>query len=181
MQTFRDSATQQVYSFEDDVVVVHEHGVYTFFCNGGTDASGNPLRGAPLTNLPATLQPYTVPAPTAAELLAQAQTKQSAILSTACAAAIQSGFTSAALGTAYGYGCNPADQANIALAAAAGGSLWCDDATGVWAYKAHTATQAQQVQKDLAAHVQGAQSHYATLLAQINAATTVKAVEAIVW
>ncbi len=121
MQTFKDSANQQVYAFEDDVVVVHDNGVYTFFCNGGTDAKGNPVRGAPLTNVPATLQPYTIPAPTAAELLAQAQTKQSGVLSTACAVAIQSGFTSSALGAAYGYGSKPADQTNIALAAVAGG------------------------------------------------------------
>ena len=65
MQTFIDTATQQVWAFDDDV-----------------DTSGGVFKtehGTVLT-VPATLQAYTVPVPTAAQLLAQAKTAQIATL-----------------------------------------------------------------------------------------------------
>lgn len=61
MQTFIDTATQKVYAFNDDVNVLDVGGVYSF-----TTAADVPLK------LPATLQPYTPPAPTAADIAAQA-------------------------------------------------------------------------------------------------------------
>jgi len=63
MQTFKDTVTQQVWQFNDDVIVTEKKGVYSFACADGT----------PLTSVPTTLQPYTIPAPTPAELLAAAQ------------------------------------------------------------------------------------------------------------
>jgi hypothetical protein len=106
---------------------------------------------------------------------------QAATMSLACQAAIESGFTSSALGSANSYGCKAADQANINLAAIGGASLWCANSAGVWSFTAHSAAQAQQVQKDMQAHIQAEQSHYATQLAAINAATTVAAIQAVVW
>lgn len=63
MQTFIDTATQQVWSFDTDVQVVDTNGVYAF-----ETATGAAL------NVPTTLQPYVMPVPTpptAAQLLAQ--------------------------------------------------------------------------------------------------------------
>lgn len=79
MQTFIDTVTNKVYQFEPDVVATDISGVYSF-----TTASG-----IPLTSLPTTLQPYTIPAPTTAQLASQAQTAQLTALSLSYAAAIQ--------------------------------------------------------------------------------------------
>lgn len=118
--------------------------------------------------------------PTAAETLATAQSKQAAAINVACQAAIAAGFTSSTLGSAYTYPSDDKSQLNIAMAVPNGGSLWC--ATGsTWAMVSHTAAQAAQVQKDLFAMIQDAQTKYADLLTQIKAATTVAAVQAIVW
>lgn len=70
MQTFMDSATNKIWQFEDDVIVTNVNGIHSFKTASGME----------LTNTPITLQPYTIPAPTAAQLLAQAQTTQTAIL-----------------------------------------------------------------------------------------------------
>lgn len=113
--------------------------------------------------------------------IARAQASQSAAMNSACQTAIQAGFSSSALGSAYTYGCKPTDQANINLAAINGGALWCQNASGVWALTAHTAAQAQQVQKDMLAHIQAQQANYAKALTDIAAATSVSAIEAITW
>lgn len=113
--------------------------------------------------------------------IARAQASQSAAMNSACQTAIQAGFSSSALGSAYTYGCKPTDQANINLAAINGGALWCQNASGVWALTAHTAAQAQQVQKDMSAHIQAQQSTYAKALSDIAASASVTAVEAVTW
>ena len=59
MQTFKDTVTGEVWQFEDDVKVTNSNGTYSF-----ETASGDAL-----SNVPATLQPYTIPTPTAAEIL----------------------------------------------------------------------------------------------------------------
>lgn len=51
--------------------------------------------------------------PTSAQLLAQAQTTQIAVISAACQAAIYSGFTSSALGSIYNYPAGNTDQQNL--------------------------------------------------------------------
>lgn len=118
------------------------------------------------------------PAPT----LAQAQAVQSAIVSAACQSAIVAGFTSSALGAANTYPSDPNTQNNINTAAAHGGSIWCLSAGATaWAFTSHTAAQALQVQADLNTHTQAEQSTYAGLLAQINTAATVAAVEGVAW
>ncbi|HVE20664.1 MAG TPA: hypothetical protein VNC39_01695 [Acidocella sp.] len=121
--------------------------------------------------------PSSSPAPT----LAQMQATQSALMQTACKAAIEGGFTSSALGTSNGYPSDQETQMNIALVAVSGGSLWCQPSSGGWVFTAHTAAQAQQVQKDLNTHIQTQQTTYAGLLSQVSEATTVGAVQAISW
>lgn len=69
MQLFIDSATQQQYALDDDVVVTIKGKVAT--C---TSAHGDVLA------LPATLVAYVAPTPTAAELAAQFAVKKSAAL-----------------------------------------------------------------------------------------------------
>lgn len=97
-----------------------------------------------------------------------------------CQSAILGGFTSSSLGSAYNYPSDDNSQRNIAMAAAAGGSIWCE-AGSTWAMVPHTVTQAQQVQKDLFTMIQANQGRYAKLVAEIGAATTSTAVEAITW
>ena len=130
-------------------------------------------------------------APTAAQLLAQAQATQIPIITQACAAAITSGFTSSALGSAHTYPSGLTDQANLAANVVSSllpglPSTWttpqlCCDANGVWAYVAHTAAQIQQVGSDGKAAILASLTKKASLQAEIEAATTIAAVQAIVW
>ena len=180
MQTFIDTSTQKVYAFNDDVTVTDSGGIYSFATADGM-----------LLKLPTTLQPYTVPAPTAAQLLAQTQAAQISIITQACAAAITSGFTSSALGSAHTYPSGLTDQANLTanvLSSLLPGlpSTWttpqlCQDASGVWAYVAHTAAQIKQVGGDGKAAILASLTKKANLQAEIEAATTIAAVQAIVW
>lgn len=131
------------------------------------------------------------PALTAAQLLAQAQVAQIGIITQACAAAITSGFTSSALGSAHTYPSGLTDQANLAANVVSSllpglPSTWttpqlCQDASGVWAYVAHTAAQIQQVGGDGKAAILGYLTKKASLQAEIEACTTVSVVQAVVW
>lgn len=124
----------------------------------------------------------SAPPLSSAQELSNAQSAKHIELAAACQSQILSGFTSAGLGSSQSYGSQPTDQSNINTAAAAGGgSLWCADNTGAWSFVAHTAAQAAQVQKDMLAHIQATQSHYASLYAQAKAATTVAEVQLINW
>ena len=73
MQHFKDSATGQIYAYDDDVVVINETEGVTL-----TTASGVPI------SAPATLQPYSPPAD---DSVAIAKSVQLAVISAACAAA----------------------------------------------------------------------------------------------
>ena len=125
------------------------------------------------------------------QLLTQAQAEQIAIITQACATAITSGFTSSALGSAHTYPSSLTDQANLAANVVSSlmpglPSTWttpqpCQDASGVWAYVDHTAAQIQQVGSDGKAAILGYLTKKASLQAEIEAATTVAAVQAIVW
>jgi hypothetical protein len=59
--------------------------------------------------------------------------------------------------------------------------FWCEDATGAWAWVQHTALQIQQVGEDAMANILSLQAKNATLQAQVLAADSVAAVQAIVW
>ena len=116
------------------------------------------------------------------ESLSYAKTSQIALLRTACQSAITGGFTSSALGSAYNYPSDPTSQSNLNTVAGSpsGGSLWCESG-GVWAMKAHTQSQAQAVLTSFVAWLNSCQSQLATLTAEVNAATTVSAVQLIAW
>lgn len=129
--------------------------------------------------------------PTAAQLLAIAQSSQIALLSAACANAIISGFTSSALGSAYNYPSKVTDQQNLASSVLASmmpnitstwtTPFWCADTKGVWAFRDHTAAQIQQVGQDAKAAILANMTKNQSLAAQVQAATSVAAVEAVVW
>lgn len=112
-----------------------------------------------------------------------AQQKQTNNLSWACQQQIVSGFTSSILGSAYTYASGEVDQRNILAAAQAtnGGLLSCQDATGVWDRRPHTKAQAQQALDDFVSARDGEREKLGSLVTQINAATTIEAVQAIVW
>lgn len=112
-------------------------------------------------------------------------------LADACRAAICAGFSSNALGAAHTYPANDVDQQN--LSASVLDSLipgipsdwttpyWCADATGEWAFRAHTAAQIQQVGRDSKVAILAAMTKNVTLAAQVKAAKTVAEVQAIAW
>lgn len=122
---------------------------------------------------------------------AQAQAAQEAGITAACDAAMLTGFSSSALGSAHSYGSLATDQSNLTAAAAASAvsglsstwtaSLWCADSSGSWSFVAHSAAQIQQVLTDWIAARTALQTKLATLKEQIAAATTLAAVTAITW
>lgn len=129
--------------------------------------------------------------PSAEQQLASARSLKISELDASCKAAIYAGFTSSALGSVHTYPAEDADQQN--LSASVLGSLmpnlaadwttpfWCADASGLWSYAAHTAAQIQQVGQDGKAAVIAAITKKAQLVAQVNAAPSVEAVQSIVW
>lgn len=132
-----------------------------------------------------------VPAATDAQLLADARAARVAVLSAACAAAIVAGFTSSALGAVHTYPSKVTDQQNLTASVTASllpgiaadweTQFWCADADGDWNWTAHTAAQIQQVGRDGMSAVLALQAKNAQLGAEVAAATTVAAVQAITW
>lgn len=102
MQSFKDSATGELWEFDDDVEVTEKNGVYSF-----KTAWGKHL------NVPTTLQPYTPPAPTAAKKLQSAKDTKSQAIKAACATAIASAFTFTAGGQTYTATLSDQDQRNL--------------------------------------------------------------------
>ncbi len=168
MQIYLNTTTGKYYQYEDDVAVNLSAGAWS-------TPSG--ARGT----CPTTLTPYTGPWPIP-PTLAEVQTAQIALLRSACQSAITGGFTSSALGSAYSYPSDPLSQANMNTIAGSpsGGSLWCESG-GVWTLKAHTQAQAQAVLAAFVAWLNACQSQLATLTGEVNAATTVSGVQAIIW
>jgi hypothetical protein len=123
--------------------------------------------------------------------LGQAQALKISDLSAACAAQIYAGFTSYALGAPHTYPAKDKDQANLSgsvvssllpgLPAGWTTPFWCEDGSGAWAFSAHTAAQIQQVGTDGKTTIVTALEKNATLAAQVMAATTVAAAQAVVW
>ena len=175
MQTFIDTTTQKVYQFEDDVVVTDTNGVYSF-----TTATG-----VKLASLPTTLQPYTIPAPTAAQLLIQAQTAQTAILQASFKSAMVSPVTvtlSSGSSSTFATDAQSLTNLNEAISANIENATWVPNfwytasggiATPVTYADLHTiaaAIQAFQVPDTQDLH---------TKVGEVWAATTVSAVQAI--
>lgn len=116
--------------------------------------------------------------------LAAVQATQAETLSVACQAAITAGFSSSALGAAHAYPSQPLDQTNLIGAVSSGlanVNFYCADSTGAWARVSHTAAQIKQVLADGATQRMAYSAKLAGFVAQVNAATTVAAVQAIVW
>lgn len=116
---------------------------------------------------------------------------QSVAISTACAYFISGGGISSALGALHTYPTKATDQANLNASVVSSllpglpptwtTPFWCADSTGAWSYVQHTAAQIQQVGTDVKAFIISCQTKNATLQAAIQAATTVEAVQAVVW
>ncbi|POA99735.1 hypothetical protein C2134_05025 [Chromobacterium sinusclupearum] len=128
--------------------------------------------------------------PAAAVQLQQAQRIQCQRLQAACESAITASFKSMALGPQpYVYGSQLTDQNNLlsALSAAQGQPanwstpLWCADGKGDWSFLPHTAAQVLQVNQDWVAFRTMQQQKYASLIAQVQVAATVQAVQAVAW
>lgn len=123
--------------------------------------------------------------------LAQIKSNKVSALANSCASAITSGITSSALGSPYTYGSSMTDQANLSanvlssvlpnLPAGWTTMQMCADSTGLWAYRAHTAAQIQQVGVDAKSAILALLVKKATLEAQVNAATDAATVNAIIW
>lgn len=147
--------------------------------------------GVTLYNNAIALQ-YGAIAPFPAMTLADAKTKQIAILNAACQAQIYAGFDSSALGAVYHYPAKDRDQSNLAASVIASlysglptgwtTPFWCADGNGVWSLRPHTAAQIQQVGADGKTAILSGITKNANLAAQVAAVTTtVAAVQAIVW
>lgn len=113
--------------------------------------------------------------------LDEAKAAKVAALRGACAAAIDGGFESPALGEVHHYPSGMIDQLNRSAAAAGGGGdLWCEnDAT--WSLVFHTAEQARSVVADFSAARSAASRRLATLTTAIATATTTTDLDAITW
>ncbi len=127
----------------------------------------------------------------AATAIDAARQKRIAALTRECAARIVGGFASSALGAPHTYPSDIKDQINLM------GSVtdsimpgppanwetpfWCRDVGGAWNWKMHNAAQIQQAGRDGKSHVVTCQTTLATLNAQIAAAKTLAAVNAIDW
>jgi hypothetical protein len=129
-------------------------------------------------------QPVFTPIPDAVKL-ADAQAAKIGELDAKCNETILAGFTSSALGSAHDYDFDYEAQQNLSGML----SLFNADATiadVTWKTKdagplTHTKEQFLQLYKDGFAHKNGHIAHYWTLKAQVQAATTVSAVQEIVW
>ncbi len=126
----------------------------------------------------------------AALQLQQAQAAQTAIIAQASAMAQSTGFTSSALGTPYSYPSAARTRPICALAAHIHCSL-AIPVTGplssgvqplpVWAPLSHTPRLSPTSRTNAQAAIMTQKSKQNTLTQQINAATTIAAVQAIVW
>lgn len=144
----------------------------------------NKIIAADVNGLPVLTDP-------AGPTLAQAQAAQMAMVSAACQAAITAGIASSALGAPYAYPTKSTDQLNLTASVAASmipGNpsnwatlLWCQSSAGTWEFTPHSAAQTQKAGQDVMAGILAMMAKNANLGAQIAAATSVPAVQAIVW
>jgi flagellar biosynthesis/type III secretory pathway ATPase len=163
MQTFKDSITGNIWQFDDDVANIHA-----------------------FPNTPATLQPYTLPSPTASQLLDAAQQTQLAIIDSAYNTAMQQPV--AYMNTTFQADKDSQDLMNRAITGlqaiiATGGTV---PANFAW-YDINnqpvtmTLLQLQELFATGVANVNALFVHKQTQKAAIRAATTVSAVTKIVW
>lgn len=179
-------------SFPQDVTALYWNGAsgWIEFDNAPNQAIAKlPDWANAALNVFQNIQNPPVPVLTAAQALVKAQQTQLSAIGSACAAAITGGFQSSALGKAYTYPSTQTDQSNLNANVVSSllpnlPSNWttlqlCMDSKGNWAYLPHTATQIQQVGSDGKAAILACLTRNATLQAQVAAATSVAAVQAI--
>ena len=124
-------------------------------------------------------------------LVQKERVSQVALIASASALAQTDGFTSSALGSVYTYPSGLQDQANLNAVATSSTfpiqpsnatfAFWCTSATGVSDFVQHTAAQIQQVGIDGLTAIMANKSRQWELTQQIQAATTIAAVQAISW
>jgi hypothetical protein len=124
-------------------------------------------------------------------VLAAAKATAIASLTDACAAAIVSGYKSAALGEVHAYPSKVTDQINMMGSVTASllpdlpedwlTPFWCQDGEGEWAFRPHSAEAIQQAGADGKQHILDCQAHLAELSTLVTLAATVEAVDAIEW
>jgi hypothetical protein len=144
----------------------------------------------------ASLVPYTVDvvnlvliAPLDTEVLLASQAAQQAILTQAAQAQISLGFVSSALGEPYSYALDLVTQSNLQAAVIRSGmsnppdfiNFMCADANGVWLRRPHTPSAIIQAALDGMAYVESVLAKKDELFLAVNSATTVEAVQAVVW
>jgi len=119
--------------------------------------------------------------------LSEAKDAKRAELRAAAQSAIIGGVQSSVLGSVHTYPTSETDQQNLtglilrAQLDNMGGFFWCADGNGVWARRLHTTEQLIQLGREVASHVEAQQAKYESLLQQVEAATTVADVEAVIW
>ena len=180
MQTFIDTANQHVWAFETEVVATVTAGVYSFVAAHGT-----------VLNTPTTLQPYTIPAPTAAQLLAAAQAAQASILQAGfqAAMALPVPFTNAA-GVASSYPNmdtvsfnGKTAMQNLSAVINAGAAAWTFkywlDVNGV--AQVFTFADVQGLAAAMSAQDTPSELNLVSKIGQVQKATTVSAVQKIIF
>lgn len=121
---------------------------------------------------------------TSLQVLTDAKLIQIQAITQACGAQIVSGFTSSALGAAHTYPSQLFDQINLIGSVTSGLAtidFWCADNTNTWNIVAHTLAQIKQVLADAATIRMSYSTKLKTLTDNINAATTVADVQAVIW
>lgn len=173
MQNFQNTVDQNLWAFEDDVVVSSANGVYSFATAGGV-----------LLDVPATLVPYT---PSAATLLATAQQQQIGVLYFAYQTAylVPVSYTSKG-GVTKTYQADPSSVGNLSQMLLAFSGLQTVPAGFYWVALDNTQvpfTYADMQGLAAAFGVQGAAAFakYQFFKSQVKAATSVSAVQSIVW
>ncbi|BAV81066.1 hypothetical protein [Vibrio phage CKB-S1] len=172
MQFFRDSENE-VFAYEDDVTIERINEMRPGL-TAITEAEADLLRTGD-----------------DAAQLARAKAVRTAYMTGQCETSILGGFSSNALVTAraFGYDSRRDDQQNLTDIITAlevnGGTFMivCNDPDNQNGYieRAHTLEQAKKVKADFANFRLGRSQHLTAKLAEVEAATTVEAVNAINW
>lgn len=110
-------------------------------------------------------------------------------LKAAAHAAIVAGINNSALGSSYFYPTAETDQQNIqtlmieASLAGSGDSylIWCKSTGNVWDRRDHTKAQLTTIFSAINTHIKAQQSHHASLLITLAAASNESAIAAVVW
>lgn len=119
-----------------------------------------------------------------APTLSQVKTDKKLSIETSCAGTITGGVSSSALGVAHTYPSQQVDQMNltaVVLRSTLAGFTSANLKTLDAGWLNHTAAQIQQVGIDVESFISTQLQRSSTLQAQIDAATTSDAVQAIVW